>query len=138
MPAEFTQYIFLRKELLAVSKVGKFWVREQLCAPYGEAFFCPICAEVWATVTVEGQPTHCRNAFCERHEIGDRLGTWSFGTVERWQLPGSLWSSYDSVWNSRLPPAALQRELLLTIAYREKELNQPIYADNLYPPRLGA
>lgn len=110
---QFPQQIFIDGALFDNREVGQIQVRNTLAAPYGQSFNCPICMRQWAVVMISGQPTHALNSFCSHHAIGEKLGTWNFGHIANYQVPGSLWLSYDDQWNSRLRGRVLEREFLL-------------------------
>lgn len=114
MDTEFVQHFFIRGNYFGTTTRPLYWVHNEIQnAPFGMAFFCPICAELWAVCPVEGEATQVETQFCEKHKYGDSYGRWSSGQVWRLDIPGSLWSSYDDQWNAGLSQQVLKRELLL-------------------------
>jgi len=109
----YTQHYFVRNEYFGSVERTKISVRTQIAPPHGKAFFCPICAELWAVCPVDGQATQAITRFCERHKAGDSVGGWSSGHVSRYDFPGSLWLEWEPEWNQALPLALLERELML-------------------------
>jgi hypothetical protein len=80
----------------------------------GEAFFCPICAEVWALILVQGRSTGVRHRACDRHSHSLPSGS-SLSSIHTGDLPGSIWLDEDRTVNAAMPPEALSRELTLTL-----------------------
>lgn len=115
-----TRHYIIEGKHLGTSLIPPHFVHNQRVEAYGLAFFCPICARLWATCPVEGEPTSVISCPCERHAVGDRLGSWSHGYVDPWQTPGSIFLSYDREWNDCLPKGVLLRELTL-LDNRKKE-----------------
>lgn len=75
--------------------------------PEGAVFFCPHCGDVWARVLEEGRYHQGYAVGCSKHS--------------HWDVPGSLWLSWDSNWNAALPPDAIRREFLLTLDHWSRE-----------------
>lgn len=110
----YTRHFFLRGRLVCTDQIGRIRVRETLTPPHGEAFFCPLCSEVWGLAIVEGQPTAVHTSICDRHShSASDYGDWNFGHLSPWEVPGSFWLTYDAQWSDNLPLEILAREFLL-------------------------
>ena len=121
------RHFFIRGQYICSAPAEPHRVHSELCQPYGRAFFCPLCSEVWALAPVEGQPTHCHHAFCDKHHPEDPvIGTWNFGHIYSWDVPGSLWISYENQWNLDLPKEILEREFMLLMGQHNSELSSPL------------
>lgn len=101
---------------------GKFMGEVELPADRGweqnNNWYCQSCGEVFAKITAQGR---------EREPVlwGAMLGCCRKCAPSPWawnQVPGSIWLLGDCQANEFLPQAVLERELLLTIAAKEKEL----------------
>lgn len=90
------------KMRLPFGRVGK-----EPTPPEGGAFFCPTCGEIWARVLEEGRWHQVYTVGCSKHS--------------HWDIPGSLWLSWDSNWNAALPPEVIRREFHLVLQQWEKE-----------------
>ena len=93
-------------------------IRGEPAPPHGEAFFCPICTELWAQCPVEGEPSTVHISPCDKHHPGEHFGSWSLGAVSPYQVPGSLMLSYDATWNNSLPLPILVREFHLHLNHK--------------------
>lgn len=81
-------------------------------------WLCQQCGEVYGRETVFGRPR-------QPTLWGVMLGCCRKCIPAPWhwnQVPGSIWQLNDAQANKFLPEAALRRELLLTIAAKEKGL----------------
>lgn len=96
------QTFFLHNQLVCSQPAAREWVHAQPQWPFGKAFFCPACSEVWALSTVEGRETHVETLLCDKHPA----------TPSR-PVPGSLWLPWHESWNQSLPQELLEREFLL-------------------------
>lgn len=96
------QLFFLQGQLIAEQQAKPITVHAQRQMPFGKAFFCPECAEIWAQSLIEGRRTFVEHILCERHPATSTS-----------PLPGSLWLSWDLEWNRSLPQELLEREFLL-------------------------
>lgn len=74
----------------------------------GIAFFCPVCARIWAVVYAEGHESYPYSIGCEQHP---RFAAMPAGSI---MLP------WDRAWNAKLPRAVIQRELLIHIKHYER------------------
>lgn len=86
-------------------------VHESYEAQRSEAYFCPICAEIWCRMPVSpAQIWSVTPVICERHD-GDNYG-----------VSGTLWKPWHHGpdWPECLPKKVLYRELELTIRHLEK------------------
>jgi len=69
------------------------------------AWFCPYCADIWARAIVTTAPVFQSNAHpCEKHLLPDG---WLF------QLPGSIFLSWDKDFTAALPRELWEREFNL-------------------------
>lgn len=82
--------------------------------PYGYAFFCPVCADLWARCPVMYgsreskymvQTISCRKC-AAHHDLG---------------VPGSLFLTWDKTFNDLLPDDAIRRELAVHLDFAEKK-----------------
>ena len=72
--------------------------------PFGKAFFCPVCAEVWALAPIDGKETYPETILCEKHEFSPSRS-----------IPGGLFLAWDTTWNKDLPLELLAREYLILL-----------------------
>lgn len=113
----FTRHFFIDGQFLGSAPAPVAWHHEQQCAPIGQAFFCPICSELWANCPVEGQPSTVRHRHCAKHPPGTRHGESSLGHVHGFEVAGSLFLDEEARWNASLPPRVVQREFALHLRY---------------------
>ena len=92
----------LQGRIVAQKDLKGFFLHAQPTYPFGKFFFCPKCAEIWAGMKVESRDSFIEHRNCEKHQAIH----WS-------NMAGSLWLSWDDVWNSNLPLELLKREFLL-------------------------
>ena len=111
------QHFFAHGEYLGAVNRENIWVRTDFAPPPGEAFFCPLCNEVWFLAPVVGQATKVHHLACTSHKAGSRLGWWSLGVVP--DIPGSVWDFFEGV---ELPKKLLEREFHLHMKYYEGEI----------------
>lgn len=111
------RHFFRRGQYLGSTEVGNrvpdFINGEMI----GYAYFCPICAEVWAMALVEGKGTFPAAHFCERHTVGDRCGFTAIGHVSEWDVPGSMFIPGRDDYNSTFPPAVWEQEVIIHLAH---------------------
>lgn len=112
-----TRDYFVGQQYLGSGPAPQELVHNEIHQPIGQAFFCPICSEVWAQALVQGQPTQVRHRPCTRHKPGDRFGVNSLGIVSPYDIPGSLMLAESRQWNDNLPAAVVTRELVLTLEW---------------------
>lgn len=86
----------------------------------GQAFFCPICSDIWARAVISGCPTAVRHRPCERHDPGFKLGRNSLGHVSSGEIPGSMYLMESRSWNLGLPDAVIRREFLLHLKWASR------------------
>jgi hypothetical protein len=80
--------------------------------PISYAFFCPVCAEVWARAVIFDTQFFCFHKPCRKHHV-DAGG-----------IPGSLWMPMEPEFTSSLDGEVLKREFLLHLDYLENKLCQ--------------
>lgn len=68
--------------------------------PYGVAYFCRVCGEVWAKFPVEGRQWVSYNVTCRKCD-----------SPTGWNLPGSIWLSWEKELMEALPFAVLLWEV---------------------------
>lgn len=113
-----TQHFILRGKHFGTVERGRIVSRSETAPSHGCAFFCPICTDLWAQCPIEGEPSTVHIIPCDKHHPGDHFGSWSLGSVPRYQVPGSLMLSYDNTWNECLPLSVLVREFHLHFNHR--------------------
>lgn len=113
----WTREYFVGQTYLGSGPAHPEIVHNEIHDPIGEAFFCPICSEIWAQALVAGQGTQVRTRPCAKHKPGDRHGTCSLGYVSQYDIPGSLWLVESRTWVNSLPERVLAREVLITLEW---------------------
>lgn len=83
--------------------------------PGSNAWFCPLCGDVWARACVEGATFTTITAVCRKHPAT------SNGPYDR-RFPGTLWKPYLGRLLEAFPEEVLQRELSLHLDYAESKL----------------
>jgi len=80
--------------------------------PLSLAWFCPVCAEVWARAVIPGRNFFCYHVACSKHQY-DGGG-----------IPGSLWVglSMEPDMLQAIEGDVLKRELELHLTYAERQL----------------
>ncbi len=78
--------------------------------PVGEAFWCPICATVWAVAYIEGTDTCVHHVVCEKHSYTELRGQGHMGLYD---YPGSVLFNWDLGFKGLPPRDVLKREFLL-------------------------
>jgi hypothetical protein len=104
------QHFFIRGEYLGQTIRDKYYIHEQLVRPWGVAFFCPHCSELWAVCPIEGRQSAVLTMVCDKHPANGLEMT-----------PGSILVDWDKSYSSSLPSAVLRRELILNFNLAEKE-----------------
>lgn len=119
-----TREYFIGQQYFGSGPAPQEFVHNEVHQPIGQAFFCPICAEVWATATVQGAPTQVRHRFCGKHnsleareKANGARNCSSLGRINSSEICGSLWLDESRTWNDNLPPAVVARELRLTLEW---------------------
>lgn len=102
----YSQHLYLDKRDLGSSPRDTIFVHGEAQPPHSSAFFCPVCADVWARAAVLRSDGQMMRAVvwtrpCHKH-TGDGYG-----------ISGSLLLPWDRGFNEALPLAALQREVVL-------------------------
>lgn len=87
-------------------------VREELWAPPSYAWFCPVCADIWARAFVPGEEFQVTVNPCIDHE----LKYW------RTLVPGSLLLVFDPEFNLDLSLEAWAREFEVHVRYFERQI----------------
>lgn len=114
---KFTRHYFIDGQYLGSGPAPVHWHHNEQCAPLGQAYFCPICAEIWANLPVDGQPSTVRHRFCIKHALGERYGESSMGSVSPFEVLGSILLDEDATFNANLPPAVVEREFAVHMRY---------------------
>jgi len=103
LPRYKQEFIIKGKYLGATMRYGK-QVHEETHAPASEAFFCPVCAAVWAICPTTDTMTQQVSDFmpyrvpCEQHDT-------------RWgEIPGSIWKPWDKDFIATLPDDVVRYE----------------------------
>ena len=103
------QVFLLGTNVLGVCERPAFFNEGVLSTPISEAFFCPVCGEVWARAVIDGTRFSVWAVPCERHTT----------TGQSISIHGSLWLSGSSEYIKHLPKEVLQRELLVHLNWVE-------------------
>ena len=106
--APFTQQFIINGQFFGTT--DRYWQRchESVMPPQSLAFFCPVCADVWARCPVTSNNTGAVSDFqvyklhCRKHPPRHQQ-----------QVAGSLFLSWDNELSNAFPPEMLRRELLL-------------------------
>lgn len=80
--------------------------------PQSFAFFCPVCAEVWARAVIFDTKFRVFTVPCRKH------------THDGWRVPGSLWLPLELDFIAAFSGEVLKREFLLHLDYAESKLCQ--------------
>ncbi|HWI68101.1 MAG TPA: hypothetical protein VNS88_06950 [Nitrospiraceae bacterium] len=78
--------------------------------PYSFAWFCPVCAKVWAKATVQGQPYMVFTVPCDLETTVDNY----------FVVPGSIWLGLWPEFLQSLSHEVLEREFSLHLAHYER------------------
>ena len=102
MPA--IQHFIIEGKYLGSSERGAVYIHAQKQTPTSYAFFCPVCAELWARCPTEltpGQPEHFMvwTRACRKHYH------------HAMEAPGSIWMEWDQDFNAAFPEGVLKWEL---------------------------
>jgi hypothetical protein len=111
----YTQHFFVENHYFGSVKRGEVRTHEQMTAPRSYAYFCPICAEVWARCPVEhvgaaAGTFRCIETPCRKH------------TKHAWAVPGSLMLLWDKEFSEILPDELVQWEFECHLNYAENIL----------------
>ena len=99
----FTRHFFINNKHLGTASIGYAKVQEEYRIPWGYAFLCPTCGEVWARTPVD----HPKSKFqaitrgCPKHKQHEI------------EVPGSLWLDWDRDFTKSFPFDALLYEVTL-------------------------
>ena len=91
--------------------------------PKGLFFFCKFCGRMWAECPVDNETSSIAVMPCERHKPN-----------YSWDVPGSVWLSWDSSWTDSLPKSVLEREFSLHYARTQPPHSIPIGSTERYAP----
>lgn len=108
------QHFFAEGKFLGTAERTLEHFHNEVTVPFGYAFFCPVCADVWARCpvvvgTVESKYM-VQTISCRKHPAHHNMG-----------VSGSLFLAWDKTFNNLLPDEAVQRELLVHLDYAEKQ-----------------
>lgn len=108
-----TQHFIIRGKYLGNAQRQMTSRHSPAQVPTSYAFFCPVCAEVWARCpveVVEGAPEHFMvwTKACSKH------------FVHRMEVPGSIYLDWDKDFTESFPEGVLREELLLHLDFAEK------------------
>jgi len=101
----YRRQFFVGSKYLGEVPCGPIQAHEDSIAPYGEAYFCPVCGDVWARVVVSsplsGQlsPFMVRAIPCEKHDKRTFCS-----------IPGSLYLGWGREYNTDIPDELVQYE----------------------------
>ena len=106
----FPQVIFLAGRNYPCAPRGLIPIRGAYYPPPSYAWFCPVCAEIWARAVVATHRFHVMTHPCEKHlePMSPML-----------QVSGSLLLPMEESFNESLPEALVRRELELHIKFLE-------------------
>lgn len=108
----YTQHFFLGREYYGSTKREAFTRLGEVWVPYGYAFFCPVCIEIWARCPIEGELTHPVQRWCGKHALGEVFGRGGpVRTCDMHDWAGHLWLASDQRFSLSLPEPLLQREI---------------------------
>lgn len=103
------QHFIIRGKHLGSVDRKPIFVHEKVQQPWGEAFFCPICSELWAVCPVEGRESSVYRRACDRHPVQYRHDS-----------NGLLNLPWDSTFSDNFPPAVIRYELLQEFRHAEE------------------
>jgi hypothetical protein len=112
-----TREFFVGQDYLGSAPAPEEYVHNEIHSPIGQAFFCPICSDIWARALIQSCPTMVRHRACERHAPGFQLNGNSLGYVSTGEIPGSLYLVESRAWNDSLPDGVVRRELRVTLQW---------------------
>lgn len=117
LPRYRQDFFINSKHLGSTMRYGK-QVHEELHTPASDAFFCPVCAVVWAVCPVTDTMTNEVSDFmpwrvpCAQHD-------------KRWNaIPGSLFKVWDKEFNDGFPDALVQYEFNQAMKLYKEEDNE--------------
>ena len=103
-----TQHFYIENR--SFGSCERYPLTQQKLRPISYAFFCPVCAEVWARAVIFGVDFFVLHIPCRKH------------TYSGIKVPGSLYPAGDADFLAALPREILLRELLLHLDYAESLL----------------
>ena len=101
------QFFFIEGRGYTPCQRGPRTVTQQ--RPVSFAFFCPVCAEVWARAGIPDERFFAFHVPCRKH------------TYDGVKVPGSLYACGDVDFLKALPADVLLREFLLHLDYAERK-----------------
>ena len=109
------QHFIVEGKYLGTAERQMLFVHAQPQRPVSYAFFCPVCAEVWARCPVERADGTTENFMvwtqaCRKH------------TFHRLAVPGSLTLSWEPDFTAAFPDELVRWEFDRHLDYAEKEL----------------
>ena len=100
---QYQQHFLIEGKHYGTALRGSVTVHAELQPPDSLAYFCPVCAEVWARCPVEtGRgtiPFHVLTMPCRHHP--------THGLA----VPGSLWINWDGAYTDHFPENVVRWEL---------------------------
>jgi len=114
----FTRHYLVNGKLLGSVQCDKVVVHDQMAEPTSYAYFCPVCANIWARAPVVNNATGETIRFqvwsicCEHHQ--DRV-------VGKSEIPGQLFLRWDKPYNDLFPREVLQYETNQAIKHLFKD-----------------
>jgi len=102
----FTQQFIVNGKYLGAAPRTFVPVHETLAPPSSYAYFCPVCADLWARCPVTDTITNSMEKFqvwtvpCEKHQHNSHH-----------HIPGSLFLVWDKTFNESFPEDVLRYEL---------------------------
>lgn len=99
----FLQHFIIEGKHLGTAHRSKVFVHAELQPPQAYAYFCPLCAEIWARCPVEGigaDPNwRVLTMYCRKH------------SHPLWQVSGSILTVWDEGFVAAFPEEVLRWEL---------------------------
>ena len=99
--------VIIQGELIASTPIP-----QHLLCEHSILWYCSSCGEVYARLPVDGPARwHAIEGCCSN--CLPAKSVW-------WQIPGSIWCSYNWQYNCQLPLEVIKREFKLALDYWEK------------------
>ena len=103
----FPQHFIIEGDFLGSSPREPQLIHGIYMKPFSYAYFCPVCAEIWARCPIEDRPFTVWTLPCRGHTTG------------HYQVPGSLTLSWDNDFNLAFPPRVVEWECDRHLEYFE-------------------